>query len=300
MRLRDLWFVARICLLLVASAAILAAAEPDDKTQEQAIRNTTARYLAALAKGDTKALEDFWTADGDFVDEFGNAHPARKFIAEGAKAAEEGKRPDVKVTSSKIRFLTADVAIEDGTSEFQGPQSDSPTRGRFTAVWVKQDGTWRLASLRESRAAEVRAPSQLADLDWMVGQWTAQQGDDTMEVSIAWNVNHTFLLRDFKVLKGGQAVFSGTQRIGRDPLNDKIRSWNFDAAGGYGEGIWTEEGGSWIVEAAGVTGDGNRTSSTNVYTYDGKDHIVWKSYRSGLIHGTPDLEVTLTRKPAKK
>ncbi len=279
------------------------AAEPGSRQQdEQAIRQTAQEYLAALARGDAKALAGFWTPDGDVVDEQGRSTAAREVIAQESRPAGEGTKPEIKLTSSSIRFLSAEVALEDGTSEVRAAINGlPPLGGRFTVIWVKQDGKWRLASLRESRIEPPSTVAQLADLDWMTGDWSGQNGDTVIEVSAHWNPNRTFLLRDLKVLRGGQAVFQGTQRIGWDPLTRTIKSWVFDSGGGHGEGTWTRAGDSWVVQASGVLGDGRQTTSTNVYAPDGKDSSTWKSIGT-LTDGErmPDLDIKLVRKPAAK
>jgi hypothetical protein len=197
-----------------------------------------------------------------------------------AEASErEAARPVVKLTGSKIRFLTPDVALEDGTSEISHPASQdvAPLVGRFTVMWVKQDGNWRLASLREARSDPPATADQLAELDWLTGDWTGQSGDTTIEVATRWNETHTYLLRELKVLREGHVVFSGTQRIGWDPLTRTIKSWVFDTDGGHGEGVWTKVGDRWIVRGEGVLANGQRTTSTNEYSRDGKDAVRWKS-----------------------
>ncbi len=271
--------------------------EPADRSAaEQAIRETTRNYLAALERGDTKALGGFWTADGDFVDVHGRKFPARDFI--GTEEGEKAPRPRVKVINSSIRFLTGDVAVEDGTTELLEPDGrPSPARGRFTAIWKQEDGHWRLASLREARGEVVSTPADLAKLDWMVGNWEAQHGENTMDVSAHWNANHTFLEREFKIIKQGKPVFSGSQRIGFDPTAGRIRSWTFDADGGFGDQLWTPTSDGWIVSGVGVLPDGRRIASTNVFAPEGKDRINWKSYRAtdDESSSTPEIDLTFTR-----
>ena len=296
--------VAGLALCALADGAVSSGAEPAVRAaDEQAIRDTTRRYLAALDQGDTKALADFWTADGDFVDENSRKFSAREFIAGDTKAENEPARPKVKVLSAGIRFLTADSAIEDGTTELIEPDGrPSLARGRFTAIWVRQDGQWRIASLREARGGQVASTqADLAKLDWMVGDWTATHDQTTMDVSIRWNATHTFLERDFSVLKDGKPVFSGQQRVGFDPLRRRIRSWNFDAAGGFGDGLWTASGDSWIVQGDGVLPDGTRSATISVFTPEGKDHFSWKSYLANDDKPSgPQIDLTFDRKAATK
>ncbi len=306
---RTAWMIAvafcAACLPLAASQNAVAqnpASVPADRKQdEQAVRAAGKEYMAALERGDAKALAAFWTADGDFVDEAGRSHPAQEMIDQEAKAAGKDPRPQMKVTGGSIRFLTPDVAIEDGASEVIHAKGLPGVRGRFTAIWVKREAKWRLASLRELRVEPSTAVEQLADLEALVGDWSATSDETTLEVSAHWNVTRTFLLRDLKILQKGKMIFSGTQRIGWDPLSHKIRSWIFDSDGGYGEGIWTKQGGAWLVHATGVLPDGRRTSSTNIYTMDGKDRFTWQSVGARTDGDPqPELNVTLNRQKESK
>ncbi len=40
-----------------------------------------------------------------------------------------------------------------------------------------------------------------------------------------------------------------SQRLGWDPVQQKIRSWTFDADGGFSEGYWTPTENGWIVKS---------------------------------------------------
>jgi uncharacterized protein (TIGR02246 family) len=292
-------------VVVAAVAAGARAARCEESTarpqDERAIRAAAGEYIAALARGDAKRLAELWTRDGDFVDEQGRSHPAGELIAEAAQSAGQGERPRVKLLDSRIRFLTPDVALEDGTSEVAQPQAKSTARGRFAAIWVRQEGRWRLASLREARVEVAAAPAVLADLAWMIGEWSARTGETLLEVTTRWNATETFLLRDLKVTRGGQVAFQASQRIGWDPISHRIRSWIFDSDGGYGEATWTRDGASWVVQASGVLPDGKQTSATSILTYDGTNAFAWKT-TAATIGGAPgpNLDVEFSRKTAAK
>jgi hypothetical protein len=55
-------------------------------------------------------------------------------------------------------------------------------------------------------------------------------------------------LRTYRAEDGKDAEFKdailqhGTQWIGWDPAAKQIRSWSFEADGGYGESVWTKQG----------------------------------------------------------
>jgi uncharacterized protein (TIGR02246 family) len=299
-------FVIGAAWALLAAVGLAGIGLADDaarKADEQAIRQAATDYIAALERGDTKALEAVWTADGDIIDEYGHAMPAREVIAAGANAEHAASRPKVTLLASTIRFVNDTVALEDGTSEVtRGELKDlPPAQGRFTAVWVKQDGKWRLASLREVRLGHASAADDLAELNWMVGDWSGEAGPGKFEVSTRWNSKHTFLIRELTIYHEGQEVLNASQRIGWDPKSGSIRSWIFDSDGGHGVGQWIRHGETWIVQAQGVLANGRQTASTNIYTRTGPNTMSWKS--TGGVSGgqeSPDFEIQLTRTPAEK
>jgi uncharacterized protein (TIGR02246 family) len=301
---RNLLIVALAVLGSIASQPAAWSAEDEaHKGDEQAIRAAASRYIDALARGDVKTMLGLWVPEGDIVDEFGRATPARDVIEQEAQArrtsVDENPGPRVELTSRSIRFLTSDVAIEDGTVAVS-PQGLPAARGRFAAIWVKHDGEWKLASLRETRVPTTSA-GDLAALDWMVGDWTGTLDKARFDVAAHWNEKHTFLMRELTLARDGKVLLKGGQRIGVDPLDGKIKSWTYDSEGGHGEGVWTRHGDTWVVQASGVTPDGRRTSAINVYAYDGKNHITWKSTgRFSNGQSVPDFEVTLERAAASE
>ena len=300
-----------------------AAAKPTEAERAadaQAIRDAGAEYLRALERGDAKALADLWTADGDIVDERGATMNGRETVA-GVVPAAAGQPPretTLRMKETSLRFLTADVAIEDGTVEVVPAAADdrphasggATTTGRFTATWVREDSTWRIAGLRESRIDPDAGRPRLADLDWMVGDWqvidnTAASGvagsrepQPTMEVSVRWNATRTFLLRDMKISKNGGAGAHITQRIGWDPLSRQIRSWMFAADGAHGEGTWTRDGDAWLARTTSVMPDGSQMSALNIYVYDGADRCTWRSFHTHVGGAQlPPVNMTMIRKP---
>lgn len=305
--------VAVLVAVALLAAAAGAADPPPRQGDEAQIRAAAEAYLAALERGDGKECAALWTPDGDIVDDLGAVLPGRDTVAGAASAPAGAPRPEVRIGDTKIRFLTADVAIEDGTIEV-GPAGAALT-GRFSATWVRHDGTWKLAALREARAAEPSGPAALEQLAWMVGDWEidrpvaaadAPLAPDAakrpaLRLTVKWNDTKTFLERDLSM--GPAAGASGpsmtiSQRIGWEPLSRSVRSWAFGSDGSHAEGTWHRDGGSWIAHVTTVRPDGSQVGSINIYTYDGKDRCVWRSIPThvGADHAQP-MAATLVRKP---
>ncbi len=128
---------------------------------EQAIIATSKEYVAALERGDGKALAEFWMPQGDVIDDTGRLFSAQELIGEEAKAAKDAPRPQVKLTIRSIRFLTSDVALEDGASEVTAPASKAPPRAAGSArsgSRAKENGGWRACARRASRRRAAPRP----------------------------------------------------------------------------------------------------------------------------------------------
>jgi uncharacterized protein (TIGR02246 family) len=259
---------------VVAAQAVCAAQDAARKQDEQAIRAAAKEYLAALARGDAKAIAQSWTADGQFVDAEGRTHAAAELAAEATPPKDDAPRPQVNVIASSIRFITADVAVEDGASEITWPEAtEPPTRGRFHATWVKQQGRWRLASLCEMADAPA---GPLADLAWMVGTWRAEQDGTQFDAVVKWNDAGTALVRETQALRDGHLMLSSSQIVSWNPRTHQVQSWSFDPQGGHAEGTWSRDGEAWIEQVAGVLPDGRETSATVRITPDGPDAFTRK------------------------
>lgn len=313
-------------LILVPLA--VAHGQQDDATA--AIRAAIRSYAEAFERGDGKALSNLWTTDGDIVDDEGRVFNGREAVGQVTPATKDAPRPSFRIAQTNLRLLTHDVAIEDGTVEVTPPGATTPLSGWFSATWVRRDGEWKLAGLRESRVSSPHDSPRLTDLEWMVGDWTvvedhpdrtpaapghaataqpAPAGRPPMEVSVRWNATRTFLIRDMKIpgiatagLSDGDAgdglpAMHITQRIGWDPLSRQIVSWVFGSDGSHGEAVWSRDDDTWIARTMAVLPDGTQTSSLNIYTYDGGDRCTWRSVPThvGGEHA-PHVTMTMIRR----
>jgi len=325
--LAALWFSAPAASAQPASAPAPGRAAAGAVAEEQAIRTAAKAYIEALKRGDGPALAEMWTADGDIVDGQGNVVKGRETLAQTKLPAAGEPQPEFRFGATQVRFISDGVALEDGAVEVIPPGSEQAIQGRFSVVWVKREGAWRLASLREWRLDQPHGPEHLQALDWMVGDWDVidhatdaqltpgeaapaavagriagskpPPGTTRMAISVRWNPQRTYLVRDLKIFPpvapegtpATEPIAIVSQRIGWDPLSKQIHSWAFSADGGHGEAVWTKEDDSWVARSTSVHPDGHLTSSMNIYTHDGKDECTWQSFQT---HAGGDLATPIT------
>jgi uncharacterized protein (TIGR02246 family) len=273
--------------LLLASIASLAGAQ-DAKTDatetpavesadEKAIRAAGSAYAAAMNEGDAAALAAAWTTDGDYVDASGQHFKARDLIAEEFGGSTKNElRHHLEVKESKIRLITPDVAVEDGLSQTTAADTGAIALGRFTAVWVKQQGKWLLDCVRENGGLPLTDGQQLEPLTWMIGDWIGESNGLTYTLSVRWTDGNHFLVRHFAVRENDHVLVDGTQYVGWDADRKAIRSWTFDSQGTRSEGDWEFVEGAWVVRNDSLLADGRSTSMTSSYKQEA-GNMMWTS-----------------------
>jgi uncharacterized protein (TIGR02246 family) len=267
-----------------------AAAAPasDAKGPEIAIRQAGRAYVSALNSGDFKTALSYWAADGEFVDGGGQVFKARKIVGEElAKRFSGADRPQLAHNVKSLRLITPDSAVEDGSLEVKPAGGQTPRRGNYSAVWVKQQGKWLIHSIRESASTARTHDYSLSDLSWLAGRWQADDEGETIRMDCSWTPGKVFLLRDITIEREGKRVHSITQRIGLDPLSPKIKSWAFDANGGLAEAFWEKTGDGWQVFSKGATRSGHLTSAKNLYTDIGPNGFTLESLEAKLGSDSP-------------
>jgi uncharacterized protein (TIGR02246 family) len=268
------------CIALAALATTTPAygqAATDSRDETNAVRAAAKAYVEAVRRGDVEAIRRMWTPDGDYVDASGRATKAQDLLRDLQGAPPSSAKPiDAPTSTSSLRFITPDVAIEDGISNVGEPGSGSDAASRFSAVWVKRDRRWLLDSVREAVATSPASSDHLHPLQWLLGEWVGQSGDSVVLVSSHWSEGGNYIVRDFVFLSEGDDALTGTQRIGWDPSVGKIKSWMFDSNGGSGEGYWRRDGQRWIVDSEEVMPDGKRASASTIFTPGDANHFVWE------------------------
>jgi len=268
-----------------------------------AIRAASEAFVAAFNKKDAKAVAALWTEDGQYSDNTGRVFAGRKAIAD-AYAEFFAKNPDaqMQIVVDALRLLSSDAAIEDGRAmvalKADGPSSASG----YTAIHVKVDGKWLMATVRDAPGS-VSSPSQnAADLQWLVGTWVAEEYGVKTESVCSWVVGKSFLERKHTTTRPDGTTASGVQLIGWNPQGGYVQSWNFTSDGGHAIGIWMPIEGGWQAKVYGTTGDGIPTSAVNVLRRLDHNAYAWQSVRRFLGESAlPDTdEIVIKRLPAAR
>ena len=296
------WALAAMSATLIFAVSARAAEKrAESSSDENAIRAAVESYVAAYNRGEAKAVASLWSESGDWVGPSGQRFQGRPAIEKEMESFfAENKGTKIEVIDPSVRFVSSDVAMEEGTVRTTSP-AEPPSNSTYLAILVKKDGQWKLDSVRETDIPDMPAASpELQDLAWLVGEWRDQSPDADVAAKVTWTKNKTFLSYAFKTSAPGMDDLEGTQVIGWDPAAGTIRSWMFDSDGGFGEGIWTKKDDSWIVKFSQVLPDGRKASATNIYTLVDANTFTWKSIgRKVGEEFLPNVEeVKLVRKAA--
>ena len=258
---------------------------------EKAILALDEAFVRSYNQGDSKALAAMFAEDAEVAEADGGRQQGRDRIERrlgDTFASNPGAR--IAIETDAIRFLSPDVAKEEGRS-LVTPAVGPSEELTFTVLYVRRDGRWLISSLREDPIEAPRPHDRLKDLEWMVGEWVEEHADSAVRFSCRWAEGGNFLLRDVAVKRGGRPVMSIAQRIGWDPSTRQVRSWEFDSAGGFGEGRWSRAGDRWTIKHSGIQADGTASSATNIMTKQGPDAGRWVSTDRVVGGGSlPDSE----------
>src|SRR5215831_16747637 len=149
-RPRLLWVLPVLMISLTVSQGWSQPPGGNPKDEAALLKNAEA-FVEAFHKGDAKALAAFWTPDGDYTDQTGKKFKGREAIEkafQGFFAENKGLKLRIDITA--LRFVTPDVAVEDGTTSVIPPDGGPPSRARYTIVHVKKNDQWFLSSVRDA------------------------------------------------------------------------------------------------------------------------------------------------------
>ncbi len=262
-----------VCLpALVAGGLVIQTngQDPGPKTGErdEAVKSFVKSYAEAFNKKDLDGVAQAWGEDCTYFDRnTGERIEGRKALRSDLETVFK-KQPNQKLagTVERIKYITESVAQVEGQTVMSSP-NEEPLVASFSAILVENGGRWQIASLEETAVPEPQtAHDALKELEWLVGRWVDQGETARVETAVRWSASKNFLLRSFTLHTDVGSALEGTQIIGWDPRARHIRSWVFNADGSFGEGIWSKNGGDWLIKSSQTLADGRAASGTYLLT----------------------------------
>jgi len=294
------------------------AREPvEPTTDREAIEANIAAYTKAYLAKDAGALAEFWSDSGECISPLsGKPIRGRKNIEkEYTDMFAEAGDLALEVDLESIRFITDDVAVEEGIAKVIFP-GELPSESRYRVIHNKVDGKWLIDSVRETMFDEDRdeiwrgaaqggagVSTEMKNLSWLVGDWVDQIGEGSaIYYKCSWGLGMNFIRREFSVELGDQIEMDGIEVIGWDPAEKTYRSWVFDSEGGFGSAIWARDGDTWTKNLNGTTKDGRKAFASHTMVKIDDDSYQWRAH-GRVLDGKllPNIEtVTVTRQGAEK
>ncbi len=268
---------------IVSTAFLLALSALHSRTyaqnaDEKAIQDAAAAFVKAFDAGDANALAALWSDDGDYVEASGQHLRGKEAILKAYQTLfKENKGLKLQILMTDLRFPAENVAFEDGLSVVIPEKGPSETV-KYSAVHVKQNGQWKLASVRESVANLPSQRSHLEPLQWLLGNWQDEGEHGATQITSAqWAMNGNFIIRNITSTHQGNLVGTGVQFIGWDQRKKQIRSWSFDSSGGFGQSNWAQNGDSWVIKSNSVLPNGDEIRETSTVKLKDADTLTWTS-----------------------
>ncbi len=302
-------------VLLTATHANLVLAQetiPSGATQEkpselgtlspdlEAIRAGSEAFVAAFNAKDAKAVAALWIEDGEYTDDSGRSFVGREAIEKGYAAFfADNTSATIRIEIDSLRSLGSSNAIEDGRSLVEFTPGGSQVLSTYTAVHVKVDGKWLMASVRDFRVATSSAQDSVSDLEFLIGTWVAEEFGNRSESVCRWVAEKSFVERTYTTTFRDGTQTSGVQIIGWNPEAGHLQSWDFSPGGGHAVGVLTPVEDGWRSEVRGYGSDGTPTTSVNLLKRLDENAYVWQSLqRTAGDVALPDTgEVILKRQP---
>jgi uncharacterized protein (TIGR02246 family) len=293
--------VSAALLLVMGGFGASVSKEGDEKKpEEKALAQTAEALVTAFNKGDAAALAALWSETGVLLSrETGEPRKGRQHIArEYASQLARFKGSQMAIALSSVRLITPDVAALEGTARMSRA-GESSAENAFTMILVRKGGNWLIDSLKEEAETVIPVPhhERLKELEWMIGEWARNDKDVEVRIVCSWKANKNFMSRFFTVKAKGEITHQGSQIVGWDPIQKRIRSWVFESDGTFGESVWQRDGDHWTIKSHGILPGGKRTTATQVLTKIDADKYRWQSL-ARAVDGRPlpnTEETILTR-----
>ena len=130
--------------------AVAAVANPTDPRVPADLAARVRAYDVAQVKGDKAALEDLLADDFVLMNSSGRRQTKAELIADFTKP---GFKLEPFVVEEPVELFWSDGAVMGGVARIRGVDAGQPydLRLRFSDIWAKRDGKWRVVYVHASR-----------------------------------------------------------------------------------------------------------------------------------------------------
>jgi uncharacterized protein (TIGR02246 family) len=167
--MHQTWVVATLALAtscVVSSPRLGMAQGPRSREDEEAIRKVIVATTEGFNQHDAKAATRMYTPDADLVTWRGEWFKGREKIEKELAAifATRAKDATKKTLDVTVRFIRPDIAVAHVASELRGLVSSDgqklPALQEVSIrVFVKEQGTWRVAAFHNTRVSPFGTPT---------------------------------------------------------------------------------------------------------------------------------------------
>ena len=142
-------------------------------------------FVDAYTKRDASAIGNMFTADAEFLDEFGEMTQGRDaIVALFENVFESSLNATIdEIAIERIRKITDRVVMEEGTVFSTESPGKAQLQSRYVALHtLEKDGKWRINSLKNMPASAAKRKEQLEQLNWMIGDWVNENDDSVVAI----------------------------------------------------------------------------------------------------------------------
>lgn len=140
-------------ILLAAALTVLAPALASAQTAkqkvaiEQEIRKLDLAHADAILRGDLQTLDKLWTEDFRVNNPFNEIDQANRIRTGAVTYSSFVREPEsVLVHGNTVIVMGREITVQKGSS----PQAGKTINRRYTNIWMKRQGNWRLVARHAS------------------------------------------------------------------------------------------------------------------------------------------------------
>lgn len=256
--------------------------EEGDAGLRAELAELTRAFETAFNEADPAKLGALFTDDAKLVTDEDEAIRGREAIVERFRQIlSEAPRLTIACESTWIEPLGPDSAIEEGVATLrlkdqpEGPGESAP----YTAIYAKRDGEWKHLLVRDhprtAGSGSAGRREALAELRFLQGEWIGEGPNGLLKVK--GTTTGEFIHLKYSAQVEGVEQLSGEFRIGWDASVGRLKAWEFNSTGAFGEGTWTRLGDNrWLTQSRLTSAEGEESEATRILERLDAHRLSWR------------------------